>query len=75
MDGIATHDHGGVLRVRQESYRSGIGDSVDAAQLDVDLEADVREILGLGLLALMTLQALGCYSGLREQLVKPERCG
>jgi len=64
VNGIATHDHGRVLRVGQESYRSRIGNGVDAAQLDVDLEADVREVLGLGLLAFVALQALSCYSGL-----------
>ena len=45
---VTTHDHGGILRVGQESYRSWIGDCVDAAQLDVDFEAHVRKVLGLG---------------------------
>lgn len=66
MDGITTHDHGGILRVSQESYRSWIGDGVDAAQLDVDFEAHVCKVLRLGLLALMALQALGRYSGLKR---------
>lgn len=64
MDGIAAHDHGGVLRIGQKSYRSWIGDGVNAAQLDVDLEANVRKVLGLGLLAFMALQTLSCYSSL-----------
>jgi hypothetical protein len=55
MDGVATHNHGRVLGVGQESYRPWIGDGVNSAQLDVDLEAHVREVLGLGLLALVTL--------------------
>jgi len=64
MDGIATHDHGGILRVGQERDGTWIGNGVNAAQLDVDLEANVRKILGLGLLALVALQTLSCYSGL-----------
>jgi len=65
VDSIATHDHGGVLRIGQESYRSRIGDGVNTAQLNVDLEAHVRKVLGLRLLALMALQALSRYSGLK----------
>jgi len=65
MNRIATHDHGRVLRVCQERYRSGIGNGVDAAQFDVDFKANVCEILGFGLLALMALQTLRCYSGLK----------
>ena len=66
MDGITTHDHGGILRIGQESYRSWIGDGVDAAQLDVDLETHVRKVLGLGRLALVALQTLSRYSGLER---------
>ena len=65
MYGIATHNHGRVLRVGQESYRSWIGDGVNAAQLDVDLKAHVREVLGFGLFALVAFQALSSYSGLK----------
>ena len=65
MDSITTHDHGRVLRVGQESNRSGIGDGINAAQLDVDLEANVREVLRFGLPALVALQALSRYSGLK----------
>ena len=65
MDCITTHDHSRVLRVGQEGYRSGIGDGIDAAQLDIDLEAHVRKILGLGLLALVALQTLSRYSSLK----------
>ena len=65
MDGITTHNHGGVLRVRQERHRPWIGDGVNTTQLYVDLQADVREILRFGLFALMALQALGCYSSLK----------
>lgn len=66
VDGITTHNHCGVLRVRQERHRSWIRDGVDTTQLDVDLKTDVREVLRLGLFAFMALQALGCYSSLRR---------
>ena len=65
MDGIATHNHGGVLRVGQETCRLWIKDGINAAQLDVDLKAHVREVLGLGSLALVALQALSRYSSLK----------
>lgn len=64
MDGIATHDHGRVLRVGQERYRSWIGNCVDPSQLYVDLKANVCKVLWFGLLALKALQTLSCYSGL-----------
>lgn len=54
MDSVATHDHRGILRIGQERYRSRIRDGVDTAQLNVDLEANIREVLGLGSPAFMT---------------------
>ena len=55
MNGVTTHDHRRVLRIGQEGYRPSIRDGVNSAQLDVYLEADIREVLGLGSPALYTL--------------------
>lgn len=65
MDGVTPHDHGGVQWIGQERYGSGIGDGVDSAQLDVDLETNVCKILWFGVSAFVTLQALSCYPNLR----------
>ena len=73
MDGIATHDHSRVLRVCQERYRAWIGDGVNATQFDINLEANVCEILGFSLLALMALQTLSCYSGLKGVISQGEK--
>ena len=69
MDGIATHDHGRVLRVGQEGYCSGIRNGVNPAQLNVDLKAHIGEILWFSLLALVALQALRRHSSLKGGVV------
>ena len=55
VNGVATHNHRRVLRIGQERYPPRIRDGVDSAQLDVDLEANVGEVLWLGSPALRTL--------------------
>jgi hypothetical protein len=55
VDGVATHDHRGVLGVGQEGYSAGVRYGVNSAQLDINFEADVGKVLGLGSPALMTL--------------------
>lgn len=55
MNGIATHDHGGVLRISQERYSPWIRNGVNPTKLDVDLEANIGKVLGLGTLTLETL--------------------
>lgn len=64
MDGVATHDHRRVLRISQERHCPRVGDSVNTTQLDINLEANIREVLGLSPPALMTLQTLSRYSNL-----------
>ena len=73
MDGITPHYHGGVLWIGQERYRTGIRNGVDPAQLDVDLEADICEILWFCVSAFMTLQTLSCYPNLRVSSVRENR--
>lgn len=73
MNSVTTHHHCGVLGIGQERYRSGIGDGVDPAQLDIDLEANIREVLRLRLFALVALQALSSYSSLKDLISNRKR--
>ena len=50
-----------------------MGDSVNSAQLDVDLEANICKVLRFGVPALMTLQTLSCYSDLMGIFGKRKR--
>ena len=73
MNSITTHNHRRILGIGQERHRAGIGDGVDPAQLDVDLEANVREVLRLRLFALVALQALSSYSSLKDLISNRKR--
>lgn len=74
MCGITPHDHRGVLWVGQKRDGTGIGNGVDTTQFDIDLEADIREILRFRLFALVTLQALSWYPNLVVSQVSESRC-
>jgi len=73
MYSVASHDHGRVLGIGQESHVPWIGDSVNAAQFNIDLKANVCEVLWFGLPAFEALQALGCYSGLKGAVGQGEK--
>jgi hypothetical protein len=36
MDNVCSHDNGRLIRVGEERNRTGVGDSIDASQLDID---------------------------------------
>ena len=55
MNGVTTHDHCGVLGVSQERDGPRIRDRVNSTHLNVDLEANIGEVLGLCSPALNTL--------------------
>lgn len=54
------------MGVSQNRHRSGLRDRVDTAELYIDLQTDVGEVLRICSAAFHALQALCCYATLQR---------